>query len=136
LGVAVLSSHGEVKAEEVGVGYVNVASLTAAKSVDTSIEGLVGANTDCNAGVLAVYSHCKEKFNLSLHKLITTHAEYLSRFEMNFCDLNIIINIIITMYTIITGSSLVTVDVRAGLVGQSVVLNLVHTHRQILRIGS
>lgn len=58
LGVAVLSSHGQVQSEGVRVDHIDVASLGAAQSVDTSVEGLVGADLDGNTGVLAVNSDC------------------------------------------------------------------------------
>lgn len=63
LGVAVLSRHGQVQSESVRVDDIDVTGLRAAQSVDTSVEGLVGAHLDGNSGVLAVDSDWRGRSN-------------------------------------------------------------------------
>lgn len=56
LGVAVLSGHCQVQTELVRVDDIDVARLRTTQSVNTSVEGLVGANLDGNTSILAVNS--------------------------------------------------------------------------------
>ena len=57
LSVAVAAVHGQVKSESVAVLYVNVASFTAAESVDATVEGSVGLDQNFDLGVATLHSN-------------------------------------------------------------------------------
>lgn len=52
--ITILASHCQIQAEGVRIDDINVTGLGTAQSIDTAIEGFVGAHLDSNAGILAV----------------------------------------------------------------------------------
>lgn len=58
LSVAVLAGHGEIEAEPIGIDHLDVTSLRAAQSVDTTVEGLVSGHLHHDACVFAVNGDC------------------------------------------------------------------------------
>lgn len=57
LGVAVLSGHGQVQSEGIRIYDINVAGLGSSQGINTTVEGLVGADLDSDSSVLAVNSN-------------------------------------------------------------------------------